>query len=165
MEDNDQQNINSNPFFTRGCCAVPDAHSEESTYSPSCAKLSSFDWLKDIELAPNEQMLDIIEVRFKNSKKDFFRVVYGNTYSEGDIVAVESSPGHDLGIVTLTGEAVKLQLKKKKFRLKSEDFKKLYPVYLHHTPTGSPGSRFQIQDEYSFHTMHLYCRRMTIIKQ
>lgn len=126
MDDNNQQNIYTNPFFTRGCCAIPDIQSGESTYKPSCAKLSSYDWLKDIELAPNERRLEVIEVRFKNSKKDFFRVVYGITYQEGDIVAVEASPGHDIGIVTLTGEAVKLQLKKKKYRLRSEEFKKVY---------------------------------------
>lgn len=126
MEDNNQQNIDTNPFFSRGCCAVPDAQSGESSYSPSCAKLNSFDWLKDIDLTPNERRLDIIEVRFKNSKKDFFRVVYGNTYNEGDIVAVESSPGHDLGIVCLIGEAVRLQMKKKKCRQKPDDLKKVY---------------------------------------
>lgn len=126
MEDNNQQNIYSNPFFTRGCCAVPDAHSGETNYSPSCTKLASFDWLKDIELAPDQRRLDVIEVRFKNSKKDFFRIVYGITYAEGDIVAVESSPGHDIGIVSLTGEAVKLQMKKKKYRQNTEELKKVY---------------------------------------
>jgi cell fate regulator YaaT (PSP1 superfamily) len=126
MEESKQNKIYTNSFFTRGCCAIPDPNGGSDSYKPSCAKLSSYNWLKDIELAPDQSRIEVIEVRFKNSKKEFFRIVYGNTYNEGDIVAVESSPGHDIGIVSLTGEAVRLQMKKKKYRQTIEELKNVY---------------------------------------
>ena len=79
-----------------------------------CNKLSVFDWLSNMVHPSGTEVYDIVEVRFKNGRKDFYR--YGNeiTLSMGDIVATESSPGHDIGIVSLTGQLVKVQMKKKK---------------------------------------------------
>ncbi|MEZ5195334.1 MAG: regulatory iron-sulfur-containing complex subunit RicT [Bacteroidales bacterium] len=114
-----------NPFFTRGCCGVPGT-SDEQVYKPSCCKLSVYDWLKNIEQPGNRQNYEYIEVRFKNSKKDFFRALAGMNLIEGDIVAVEASPGHDIGIVSLAGEAVKLQMKKKNQQMEDELIKKVY---------------------------------------
>lgn len=69
---------------------------------------------------------DIVEVRFKNGRKDFFRFTSDMELETGDIVAVEASPGHDIGIVTLTGQVVKLQMKSKKVNPESNDIRKVY---------------------------------------
>lgn len=80
----------------------------------SCNKLTVFDWLSDVELPAGSEPFDAVEVRFKNGRKEFFRNTDKLTLSIGDIVATETSPGHDIGIVTLTGELVKVQMRKKK---------------------------------------------------
>lgn len=91
-----------------------------------CNKLTVFDWLSDVELPNGQEKFDCVEVRFKNSRKEFFRNTEDLTLSIGDIVATEASPGHDIGIVTLTGELVKVQMKKKKQNPKAEDLPKVY---------------------------------------
>jgi len=125
MDDN-KQDITDNPFFTRGCCAVPGMYNITGIYKPSCAKLDSYNWLNDITLSDKTITSVFVEVRFKNSKKDFFKVFQSMKLEDGDVVAVESSPGHDIGIVTLTGEAVKLQMEKKKYRVEDDQIKKVY---------------------------------------
>ena len=92
----------------------------------SCNKLTVFNWLSNMSLPSNQEPFDCIEVRFKNSRKHFYRNTEKLTLSIGDIVATEASPGHDVGIVTLTGELVRVQMKKKKVSLDSEDVKKVY---------------------------------------
>ena len=79
----------------------------------SCNKLTVFDWLSNMSLPGGEEMFNCVEVRFKNGRKEFYRNTEKITLSIGDIVATEASPGHDIGIVTLTGELVKVQMKKK----------------------------------------------------
>jgi cell fate regulator YaaT (PSP1 superfamily) len=79
----------------------------------SCNKLSVFDWLSNMTLPGGQEPFDAAEIRFKNGRKEFFRNTEKLTLSIGDIVATETSPGHDIGIVTLTGELVKIQMKKK----------------------------------------------------
>jgi len=69
---------------------------------------------------------DIVEVRFKNGRKDFFRSTPDMELETGDIVAVEASPGHDIGIVSLTGQVVKLQLKSKKVNPETSELRKVY---------------------------------------
>lgn len=64
-------------------------------------------------LPGGQEPFDCVEVRFKNGRKEFYRNTEKLTLSIGDIVATEASPGHDVGIVTLTGELVKVQMKKK----------------------------------------------------
>lgn len=77
-------------------------------------KLSVFDWLSNINNpAPNR--CDFVEVRFKNDRKSFFKNVNNIPLHIGSVVTVESSPGHDVGVISLTGELVKIQMKKKKF--------------------------------------------------
>lgn len=66
-----------------------------------------------MSLPGGEAPFDAVEVRFKNGRKEFYRNTEKLTLSIGDIVATEASPGHDIGIVTLTGELVKIQMKKK----------------------------------------------------
>ena len=79
----------------------------------SCNKLSVFDWLSNMTLPGGQAPFDAAEIRFKNGRKEFFRNTEKLTLSIGDIVATEASPGHDIGIITLTGELVKIQMKKK----------------------------------------------------
>ena len=78
----------------------------------SCNKLSVFDWLSNMTLPGGQEPFDAAEIRFKNGRKEFFRNTEKLTLAIGDIVATEASPGHDIGIVTLTGELVKIQMKK-----------------------------------------------------
>lgn len=79
----------------------------------SCNKLTVFDWLSNMSLPGGQEPFNCVEVRFKNGRKEFFRNADKLTLSIGDIVATDASPGHDVGIVTLTGELVKIQMKKK----------------------------------------------------
>lgn len=79
-----------------------------------CNKLSVFDWLANMELPNGEEAFNVVEVRFKNSRKEFYKNTEALSLQMGDIVATEASSGHDIGIVTLTGELVKVQMKKKK---------------------------------------------------
>ena len=92
----------------------------------NCNKLNVFNWLKDIELPHGQKMFDCVEIRFKNSRKEFFRNVDELSLNIGDVVAVESTPGHDIGTVSLTGELVKKQMKKRKVALDSKEIKKVY---------------------------------------
>jgi cell fate regulator YaaT (PSP1 superfamily) len=92
----------------------------------SCNKLTVFDWLSNMSLPNGEAPFDCVEVRFKNGRKEFYRNTEKLTLSIGDIVATEASPGHDVGIVTLTGELVKIQMKKKGVLHTSTDIAKIY---------------------------------------
>ncbi len=86
----------------------------------SCNKLTVFDWLSNMSLPGGQEPFDCVEVRFKNGRKEFYRNTEKLTLSIGDIVATEASPGHDIGIVTLTGQLVKIQMKKKNVKPNSE---------------------------------------------
>ncbi|MBW2961644.1 PSP1 domain-containing protein [Mesonia aestuariivivens] len=92
----------------------------------SCNKLSVFDWLSNMSLPGGVEPYGCVEVRFKNGRKHFFKNAEDLTLSMGDVVATEASPGHDVGVVTLTGELVKVQMKKKKVKKDSEEVKKIY---------------------------------------
>ena len=92
----------------------------------SCNKLTVFDWLANMSLPSGEAPFDCVEVRFKNGRKEFYRNSEKLTLSIGDVVATEASPGHDVGIVTLTGELVKIQMKKKGVNHTSPDVAKIY---------------------------------------
>jgi cell fate regulator YaaT (PSP1 superfamily) len=85
-----------------------------------------FNWLSDSHYNVGQDSHSFVEVRFKNSKKEFFRLSEGLDIYTSDIVAVEASPGHDIGIVTLCGEIVKLQMKKKGVSPDSDQVKKVY---------------------------------------
>lgn len=75
-------------------------------------KLSVFDWLSNIN-NPSKSQTDFVEVRFKNDRKFFYKNVNNLPLHMGSVITVESSPGHDIGVVSLTGELVKIQMKKK----------------------------------------------------
>ncbi|MFO7721035.1 MAG: regulatory iron-sulfur-containing complex subunit RicT [Gillisia sp.] len=91
-----------------------------------CNKLTVFDWLSNMSLPGGVEPFNCVEIRFKNGRKDFFKNPEKLTLSIGDVVAVEASPGHDVGIVTLTGELVRVQMKKKKVAIDSPEVLKIY---------------------------------------
>jgi cell fate regulator YaaT (PSP1 superfamily) len=90
----------------------------------SCNSLDVYDWLADIKEPCHTH--ELVEVRFKNTRKGFFRNVNKLLLSTGDIIAVESSPGHDMGIVSLRGELVLEQMKKYNVSPGDESLKKIY---------------------------------------
>lgn len=94
----------------------------------SCNKLTVFDWLANMQLPSGQVPYDLVEVRFKNSRKEYFRNTEGLPLKIGDIVATEAKSGHDIGQVTLTGELVRFQLKKKKIKEESETFSRIYRI-------------------------------------
>src|SRR5690625_3602787 len=77
-------------------------------------RFSVFDWLSNMELPDGQKKFDAVEVRFKNGRKEFFRNAEDLSLAIGDVVATEASPGHDVGQISLTGELVKVQMRKKK---------------------------------------------------
>ena len=87
------------------------------------APLNTFDWLADVP--GNEEYTDIVEVQFKNTRKGYYKNSNNLPLQKGDIVAVEATPGHDIGKVTMTGRLVLLQLKKTRLTPDSE-FKRIY---------------------------------------
>ena len=88
-------------------------------------QLNTYDWLADIP--GNAEDTDLVEVQFKHTRKGYYHNVNNLPLKKGDIVAVEASPGHDIGVVTLTGRLVKLQIKKA--NLKSlDDIKRVYRI-------------------------------------
>ena len=91
-----------------------------------CDKLSVFDWLGNMSLPTGQKPINIVEVRFKNGRKHFYRNQDDLKISIGDIIAVEGNPGHDIGTVSLVGELIKVQMKKKGVAMDSEDIKKIY---------------------------------------
>ncbi len=97
---------------------------EKSIYRQDNHKLNSINWLSDIPDTGLET--DIVEISFKNTRKGFYRNVNNLRLEEGDVVAVESSPGHDIGRVSMTGRLVKLKLKQQKVVPGPEDIKKIY---------------------------------------
>ena len=94
--------------------------------SDGCNKLTVFDWLSNMALPGDALPFKAVEVRFKNGRKDYYQNSEELTLSIGDIVATEASPGHDIGMVTLTGELVRVQMKKKKIVTPVEELLKLY---------------------------------------
>jgi cell fate regulator YaaT (PSP1 superfamily) len=92
-----------------------------------CNKFTVFDWLANMELPDGQKPFDWVEVRFKNGRKEFFKNIHDLTLQVGDIVAVEASPGHDVGAVSIVGDLVQVQMNKKKF--KHSDPTQLKKVY------------------------------------
>jgi len=127
MEENVELKINNQDFFgPRGCCMQDNPLIGRSGSEQKCAKLASYDWLADIPLSGNAARFECAEVRFKNNHKEFFRIPTGLVVHNGDIVAVEASPGHDIGIVTLTGATARLQMIRKNVNPVKDDIKKMY---------------------------------------
>jgi len=91
-----------------------------------CNKLAVFDWLSNMILPNHQEQFNIVEIRFKNGRKHFYKNTKGLSICMGETVTVEASPGHDVGVISLVGELVKIQLKKKNLIPDSEDIKQIY---------------------------------------
>jgi len=87
----------------------------------SCNKLTVFDWLSNMSLPQGEEPFIGVEVRFKNGRKQYYRNTENLTLNIGDIVATQAQSGHDIGMVTLTGELVRVQMKRKKININDEE--------------------------------------------
>lgn len=96
--------------------------------SGGCDKLEVYDWLANIALPAGQQPYDIVEVRFKNSRKSFYRNASQLALYAGDIVIVETSPGYDVGVVSVTGELARIQVKKKSPNLKPLEIRKILRI-------------------------------------
>lgn len=92
----------------------------------SCNKLTVFDWLSNMSLPNGEKPFDWVEVRFKNGRKHYYKNTENLSLSIGDVVATQAQAGHDIGMVTLTGELVRVQMKRKNITETPEEFFKIY---------------------------------------
>lgn len=88
-------------------------------------QLNTYDWLADVP--GNNATTDLVEVQFKNTRKGYYHNVNNLDLKKGDIVAVEPNPGHDIGVVTLTGQLVRLQIKKANIK-SPEDIRRIYRI-------------------------------------
>lgn len=88
-------------------------------------QLNTYDWLADV--LGNNATTDLVEVQFKNTRKGYYHNVNNLDLKKGDIVAVEANPGHDIGVVTLTGQLVRLQIKKANIK-SPEDIRRIYRI-------------------------------------
>ena len=107
-----QSNTDDTTTKTSGC------GSAGGCSTGGCNKLNSFDWLSDMGM-PGVQRFDVVEVKFKGGRKEYFRNVHQLDLTTGDYVAVEMPTGYHLGAVSMQGELVRLQLKKR--NLKAND--------------------------------------------
>jgi cell fate regulator YaaT (PSP1 superfamily) len=112
----------------RGNSSLPKGCKNNGLCGSGCNKLNVFDWLSDVQLPQNKPPFPVVEVRFKNSRKEFFYNPNNLPLKIGDVIAVEASPGHDIGIVSLTGELVKVQMQRKKVDCAPEELKKVYRI-------------------------------------
>lgn len=94
--------------------------------SGGCNQLSVFNWLSDIQTSSEKEQFKAVEVRFKGSRKEFFLNKDNLHLVVGDVIAVEASPGHDLGVVSIVGELTKLQMKKKLKTSSTDGLKVIY---------------------------------------
>lgn len=88
-------------------------------------QLNTFDWLADVP--GNTAGTDLVEVQFKNTRKGYYHNVNNLDLKKGDVVAVEANPGHDIGVVTLTGKLVELQIRKANLK-SADDIKRIYRI-------------------------------------
>ena len=114
---------NNNKDFTiccstdRGLCHIAVGRQDK--------QLNTYDWLADVP--GNADSTDLVEVQFKHTRKGYYHNVNKLDLKKGDIVAVEANPGHDIGVVTLTGRLVKLQIKKANLK-STDDIRRIYRI-------------------------------------
>ena len=123
MECNDKDTGSCHLDPGRGCHFCNCSGEVGAKVCEGCFKLHSLDWLEDY---PTQYPSDIVEVRFKNTRRGYYRNVNNLDIRRGDIVAVESSPGHDIGIVSLTGDMVARQMRRVGFTPQNGEYRKLY---------------------------------------
>lgn len=115
-----------------GGCSPAGCKSNGNCSTGGCNKLNAFDWLGNVSYPSNYKPFDVIEIRFKGSRKSYFRNVENLELFTGDMVVVESDMGHDVGQVSLSGDLVRLQLKK---RGMTEDDTRIKKIYRKATPS------------------------------
>ncbi len=96
--------------------------------SGGCNKLDVYDWLGNMSLPDGQSTYDMVEIRFKNSRKGFYRNQNGISLQVGDVVIVETSPGYDVGVVSVVGELVRVQIRKKAPDIKPYEAKKVLRI-------------------------------------
>ncbi|MFK5856966.1 MAG: regulatory iron-sulfur-containing complex subunit RicT [Bacteroidota bacterium] len=124
IEDTSQ---NNNIVLSRGCCTVKGSNPDDLFVNQQrCCKLSAYDWLSDYTDPSTNTLFNYVEVRFKNGRKDFFTFSDDLILKKGEVVAVEASPGHDIGIITLAGEIVRIQMKRKQVDPEKREIKRVF---------------------------------------
>ena len=111
------------PEVGRGCAFCDCGSESEARLCDGCFKLHETPWLDEY---PVNVPTDIVEVRFKNTRRSFYQNVNKLPLKRGDIVAVEASPGHDIGIVSLTGDLVARQMRRTGFNPFNGEYRKIY---------------------------------------
>ena len=111
------------PEVGRGCTFCEGEFGPEAYVAEGCFKLHEENWLDQY---PDTQPTDIFEVRFKNTRRGYYRNVNNLDLKHGDIVAVEAVPGHDIGVISLTGDMVQKQMRRTGFNPQNGEFRKIY---------------------------------------
>lgn len=96
--------------------------------SGGCNKLEVYDWLANMSLPAGHTPYDIVEIRFKNSRKEFYKNSADLSLQAGDAVVVEGNPGKDVGVVSIVGELARIQVQKKAPNIKANEFRKVIRV-------------------------------------
>lgn len=126
-----RKTVEENIYNSRGCAHAPslqDTPCDRSRQMSCCAQMHAYNWTDTFGDLPSPDPFDLVEVRFKNTHKDFFRLPTdtNETFECGDIVAVEGNSGHDIGIICLRGELARMQAKNKGIDPLSPQIKKVY---------------------------------------
>ena len=111
------------PEMGRGCCFCDCGDEINAIAVEGCYKLHETNWLEEY---PDNIPTDIFEVRFKNTRRSYYQNVNNLDLKRGDIVAVEAQPGHDIGVISLTGDMVARQMRRVGFNPHNGEFKKIY---------------------------------------
>lgn len=132
-----------------GGCAPAGCKSNGSCLTNGCSKLDVYDWLSHMDMPSNFKPFNIVEIKFKGSRKEFFLNTENLYLEAGELVAVETtSGGFDIGHVSLTGELVRMQLKKRHMRT-DDVLKKIY-----RKATPSDVDKWKVSKDLEFETMH-----------
>ena len=123
MDTENQHTKDFKPEIGRGCSFCDCGTEYEAKLCDGCFKLHETAWLEEY---PQNVPTDIVEVRFKNTRRSFFQNANNLPLKRGDIVAVEASPGHDIGVISLTGDLVARQMRRTGFNPFNGEFKKVY---------------------------------------
>lgn len=112
-----------------GCDSCPNLRVQDrrgcsEPCNSGCFKLESYDWLE--EISKIDTFYDVVEVRFKNTRKGYYLNQNKLRLKKGDVVAVEASPGHDIGVINLTGQLVKHKLIEEEIDYKDQELKRVY---------------------------------------
>ncbi len=132
-----------------GGCTPAGCNNNGACLTNGCSKLDVYDWLAHMDMPSNYKPFEIVEIKFKGSRKDFFLNTENIYLESGELVVVETgSSGYDVGHVSLTGELVRMQLKKRNIR-QDEVSKKI-----HRKATPADVDKWKLAKEAEFETMH-----------